>query len=197
MCFQPCLTFSSRYLSSHLSMFWYFGYFWLLIGFTDCDVTIHSDSDTYGLLVISEPSNTISTLPMLLLLILYIPLPFKQREKHCASFPRPRKTLYHFNLTPTVFPCILRPCPSYINLDTPHSTSLYCVLLIVFCFTSCFISFTPISLNLSLPILDCVYKPPHSFTYPYLITIELDITIFPFFTLYIDQELIRPGPLHF
>ena len=38
------------------------------------------DSDPYRLLVISEPSNAISTPPMLPLLIPYLPLPFKKRE---------------------------------------------------------------------------------------------------------------------
>ena len=75
-------TFLSLYLSSHLLMFWCFGYFWLLIGFTDCDVTIPSDSDPYRLLVISKPSNP----PMLQLLILHLPLPFKKREILHTSF---------------------------------------------------------------------------------------------------------------
>jgi hypothetical protein len=81
-------------------------------------------------------------------------------------------------LTQTAFPCIIRPRPLYIDLDTPHSTLLYCILLIILCFTSHFISFAPISLNLLLPASDYIYEPPHSLTYPYTITIEPDITPF-------------------
>jgi hypothetical protein len=159
-------------------MFQCFGYFWLLIGFTDSNVTIPSDSNPYKLLVISEPSDAISTLPMLPLLIPYLLLPFKKREILCTSLPRSRKTSYHFDLTHTVFLCVIIPCPLYIDLDTPHSTSLYCILLIILCFSSCFISFAPISLDLSLLTSDYVYKSPHSFTYHYLIYIELYITPF-------------------
>ena len=109
-----------------------------------------------------------------------------KREILRTSLPRPRKTLYHFDLIQTAFPCVIRPCPSYINLDTPCSTSLYCILSIILCFSSHFISFAPISLDLLFSTSDCVYKPPHSLTYHYLISIELDITPFtPFITSYI------------
>ena len=60
----------------NVPMFWLF---WWLIGFTDCDVTICSDSNPYWLLVISKPPDAISTPPMFLLLILYPPLPCKNR----------------------------------------------------------------------------------------------------------------------
>jgi hypothetical protein len=76
-----------------------------------------------------------------------------------------------------VFPCILRPCISYIDLDTLHSTSFYCVLLIILHSSSRFISFTPILFDLLLPTSDYVYKSPHSLTYPYPIFIEPDITL--------------------
>ena len=151
MCFRPCPTFSSLYLSSHLSMFWCSGYFWLLIGFTDSNVTIPSDSDPYELLVIFEPSDAILTPPMSPLLIPYLPLPFKKKKILRTSLPRPRKTSYRFDLTQTVFPCVIRPHPSNIDLDTLCSTSFYCVLLIILCFSLHFISFAPILLNLSLP----------------------------------------------
>ena len=161
-------------------MFRCFGYFWLLIGFTDSDVTIPSDSNPYGLLVICEPSDAISTPLMSPLLIPYLPLPFKKRN-----------TLYHFNLTQTAFPCVIRPFPLNIDLDTLHSTSFYCILLIILCFSSYFIIFAPISLNLSFPTLDCVYEPPHSFTYHYPISIEPDITpLHPFYIVHLPQELI-------
>ena len=54
--------------------------FWLFFIVDDSDVTIPSDSDPYGLLVISESSDTISTPLMLLLLVPYLLLPFKQRN---------------------------------------------------------------------------------------------------------------------
>jgi len=157
-------------------MFRCFGYFWWLIGFTDCDVTICSDSDPYGLLVISEPPDAISTPPMFLLLILYPPLPCN-REKLRTSFPRLRKTSYHFDSTQTAFPCVLRPCPLYFDLDTLRSTSLYCALLIILRFSSRFISFASILLDILLPTSDYIHGPPHSLTYPYPITIEPDITL--------------------
>ena len=84
--------------------------------------------------------------------------PILNKEKHHTSFPRPHKTSYHFNLTQTVFPCVIRPCPSYIDLNTLHSTLFYCILLIILCFNSGFISFTPILLNLSLPTTDYFFQ---------------------------------------
>jgi hypothetical protein len=122
-----------------------------------------SDSDPYRLLVISEPSNAISTPPMLPLLIPYLPLPFKKREILRTFLPRPYKTLYHFNLTHTVFPFILR-------------------------FSSHFISFAPISLDLLLLISDYVYGHTHSLTYPYPISIE---PISPFYTTSLHHTLTR------
>ena len=192
MCFRPSPTFSCLYLSSHLLMFQCFGYFWLLIGFTDSNVTVPSDSDPYRLLVISEPSDAILTPPMLLLLM----LPHSKREILSPSFQRPCKTLYHFDLTQTAFPCVIRPRPTYINLDTLRSTSLYCVLLIILCFTSRFIGFAPILFNILLPTSDYVYKPTHSLTYPYPISIEPDNTHFtPFYhTFAIGTDI--PGLSH-
>ena len=182
--------FFSLYLSSHLSMFWCFGYFWLLIGFTDSDVTIPSDSDPYGLLVISEPSDvTITyTLPT---------TPIKKREILCTLLRRPRKTSYCFDLTQTAFPCIIRPRISYIDLDTLCSISFYCVLLIILCFSLRFISFAPISFDLLLPTSDYVYRHTHSFTYPYPISIEPDIIPFtPFYRTFATGTDL-PGLSHF
>ena len=50
--------------------------FWLFIVMVDCAITIGSGSDPYGLLVISDPSDAISTSPGSFLLIFYLPLPF-------------------------------------------------------------------------------------------------------------------------
>jgi hypothetical protein len=63
-----------------------------------------------------------------------------------------------------------------LDLISRTSTLTHCVLLIILCFSSCFISFTPISFDLLLPTSDYVYRHPHSFTYPYPISIEPDIT---------------------
>jgi hypothetical protein len=121
MCFRPCPTFSSLYLSSHLSMFWCFGYLWLLIGFTDSDVTIPSDSDPYRLLVISEPSDAISTPPMLPLLIHYLPLPFKKKK----YFALRSKDLVRLRIT-SIW---LRLCSTaLLDLVPRTSTSTHCVL---------------------------------------------------------------------
>jgi hypothetical protein len=103
--------------------------------------------------------------------------PVLKREKLHTLFPRPRKTLYHFDLTQTLFPCILRPRPLYIDLDTLCSTLSYYIIFIILHFSLCFISFILILLDLLLLTLDCVYEPPHSLKYHYPITIELDITL--------------------
>ena len=147
----------------------------------DCTITIGLDSDPYRLLVISNPSNAISTSPRSLLLILHLPLPF-YKEKHCTSFLRPRKTSYRFDLTHTAFYCVPRPYPAYIDLDTLRSTSLYCVLSIILCFSSRFIDFA--SFDLLIPTSDCVYRHIRSLTLLYPITIESDIHPFlpPFLT---------------
>ena len=50
--------------------------FWLFIVSVDRTIAIDSDFDPYKLLVISDPSDTISTSPSLFLLIFYLPLPF-------------------------------------------------------------------------------------------------------------------------
>ena len=172
MCFRPCPTFSSLYLSLHLLMFRCFGYFWLLIGFTDCNVTIPSDSNPYGLLVISEPSDTILTPPMLPLLIPYLPFPFK-KEKYFALCSQDLIRLCIISIW-------LKLCsPVFLDLIPHTSTSKHRIIpcstvfsWLFFIFTLCFISFAPISLDLLLPTLDYVYKPPHSLTYHYPITIE-------------------------
>jgi hypothetical protein len=111
------------------------------------------------------------------------------KEEHCTLFPRPHKTLYCFDLTQTVSPCILRLYPLYTNLDTLCSTLFYCVILIILCFSLYFNSFTLISLDFLLPTSDYIYEPPHSFTY--LITIEPDITLtlpFSHYTLAIGTD---------
>ena len=50
--------------------------FWLFIVSVDHIIAIGSDFDPYGLLVISDSSDAISTSPRLFLLIFYLPLPF-------------------------------------------------------------------------------------------------------------------------
>jgi hypothetical protein len=92
--------------------------------------------------------------------------PIKKRKILCTSFRRPCKTLYHFNLTHTVLLCVIRPCPLYINLDTLCYTLFYCILLIILRFSSCFISFTLISLDLLLPTLDYILQTTSLFNIP-------------------------------
>src|ERR1700683_4333945 len=122
----------------------------------DCAITIASDFSPYRLLVISDPSDAISTSLRSFLLIFYLPLPF-QKNNIVPRSPHLRKILYHLDLTQTVFYCILRHYPSYINLDTLHSTSFYCIISIIFCFSSRFIGFASISLDLLLHTSDCRY----------------------------------------
>ena len=102
-------------------MFWCFGYFWLLIGFTDSDVTIPSDSDPYGLLVISEPSDAILTPPMLPLLIPYLPLPLK-KEKY---FPLRSRDLVRLCIT---LIWLILHSPALLDLVPHTSTSTHCVI---------------------------------------------------------------------
>src|ERR1700735_1721950 len=94
--------------------------FWLFIVSVDRIIAIGSDFDPYGLLVISDSSDAISTSPRLFLLIFYLPLPF-YTEYHRTSFLRLCKTSHHLDLTQTAFPCDPRPYPS-------NSTSTHCVL---------------------------------------------------------------------
>src|SRR6202050_481090 len=94
--------------------------FRLFIVSVDRTIAIGSDFDPYGLLVISDSSNAISTSPRLFLLIFYLPLPF-YTEQHCTSFFQLCKTLHHLDLTQTAFRCVPRPYPL-------NSTSTHCVL---------------------------------------------------------------------
>src|ERR1700733_1901428 len=97
----------------------------------DCAITIASDSDPYGLLVISDPSDAISTSPRSFLLIFYLPLPLHTENNIVLRSLTPRKALYRLDLTHTAFYCIPRHYTVYIDLDTLHSTSFYCVLSII------------------------------------------------------------------
>jgi hypothetical protein len=120
--------------------------FWLFIVSVDRIIAIGSDFDPYGLLVISNSSDAISTSPRLFLLIFYLPLPF-YTEYHRTSFLRFCKTSHHLDLTQTAFCCVPRPYPS--NSTSTHCVlpSFYCVLLIILRFNSRFIGFTSISLD--------------------------------------------------
>jgi hypothetical protein len=75
MCFQPFPTFSDLLLTLFIFAVIDIPMFWLFIVMVDCAITIGSDSDPYGLLVISDPSDAISTSPRSFLLIIYLPLP--------------------------------------------------------------------------------------------------------------------------
>ena len=179
MCFRPFPTFSDLLLTLFIFTLIYIPIFWLFIVMIDCTITIALDSGLYRLLVISDPSDAILTSLRLFLLIFYLPLPFWQNNIVPHS-PHLHKILYHLNLTQTVFYCILRHYPSYINLDILHSTLFYCVLLIILCFSSCFVGFTLISLDILVHTSDYIYGHTTHWHIPYLITIELDIH--PFIT---------------
>ena len=174
MCFRPFPTFSDLLLTLFIFTLIYIPIFWLFIAMVDCTITMASDSGPYRLLVISDPSDTILTSLRLFLLIFYLPLPFWQNNIVPCS-PRLRKILYHLNLTRTAFYCILKHYPSYIDLDTLRSTSFYCIISIILCFSSRFIGFTSISLDFLLHSSDCIYRPTTHLHLPYPITIEPDI----------------------
>jgi hypothetical protein len=141
----------------------------------DCAITIASDSDPYGLLVISNPSDAILTSLRSLLLIFYLPLPLHTENNIVPHSLALRKTLYRLDLTHTAFPCVPRLYPAYIDLDTLRSTSLYCVLLTILRFSSRFIGFASISLDLLIPTSDCIYGHILTLTLLYPIAIDQDI----------------------
>jgi hypothetical protein len=165
----------------------------------DCAITIGLDSDPYGLLVISDPSDAISTSLRSFLLIFYLPLPLHTENNIIPCSLALRKTLYRFDLTHTAFYCVPRLYTTYIDLDTLRSTSFYCVLSIILCSSSCFIGFALISLDLSLPTSDYVYghtSSLHSFIRSLLIWIST------YFTITFHHIGHSPGteftrPLHF
>src|ERR1700689_3593697 len=72
----------------------------------DCTITIASDSDPYGLLVISDPSDAISTSQRSFLLIFYLPLPLHTENNIVLHSLALRQTSYRFDLTHTVFYCV-------------------------------------------------------------------------------------------
>src|SRR6266436_1519098 len=82
--------------------------------------------------------------------------------------PHLRETSYHFDLTSTSFPFVPGPYISHIDLATLRPTSLrfvrpryasfYLAPSIFRCFSSRFINFAPISLDLSLYTSDFVYR---------------------------------------
>jgi hypothetical protein len=147
----------------------------------DCTITIASDSN---------PSDAISTSPRSFLLIFYLPLLLHTENNIVPRSLAFCKTLYRLDLTHTVFYCVPRLYPVYINLDTLRSTSLYCVLLAILCFSSHFISFTSISFNLLILTSDSIYGHIPTITHSYPIAIEPDIHLFyhPFFILVIARN---------
>ena len=120
MAFQPFPTLSDFLLTLFIFTVIDIPMFWLFIVSVDRIIAIGSDFDPYGLLVISDSSDAISTSPRLFLLILYLPLPF-YTEYHCTLFPQLRKTSHHLDLTQTAFRCVPRPHSS-------NSTLTHCVL---------------------------------------------------------------------
>src|SRR6202050_629643 len=137
---------------------------------------------------ISDPSDAISTSLRSFLLIFYLPLPFEQKNIVPLS-PRLRKTSDRLDLTRTAFYCVIRPYPSYLDLDTLRSTSFYCVILIILRFSSRFISFTSISLSILLHTSDCIYRHITHLHLPYPITIEPDTPFnTPFFIGHIGTD---------
>jgi hypothetical protein len=141
----------------------------------DCTITIGSDSDPYGLLVISDTSDAILTSPRSFLLIFYLPLPLHTENNIVLCSLAPHKTLYRLDLTHTVFYCIPKHYTAYIDLDTLCSTPLYCVLSIILRFSSRYIGFALISFDLLLLTSDYVYGLTSSLTLIYPITIDQDI----------------------
>ena len=105
--------------------------FQLFIVLADCTITIGSDFDPYGLLVISDPSDAISTSLRLFLLIFTQHSHFTNNNIVLRSLQL-RETSYHFDSTSTSFPFVLRPYISHIDLAMPRSTSLlrYFVVLV-------------------------------------------------------------------
>src|ERR1700733_14806140 len=104
MAFQPFPTLSDLLLTLFIFTVINIPMFWLFIVSVDRTIAIGSDFDPYGLLVISDPSDALSTSLRLFLLIFYLPLPF-YIEYHRTSFLRLCKTSHRLDLTQTVFLC--------------------------------------------------------------------------------------------
>jgi hypothetical protein len=163
--------------------------FWLFIVKVDCAITIGSDSDPYGILVISDPSDAISTSPRSFLDIFYQPLPLHTENNIVPRSLAPRKTSYRFDLTHTVFYCVPRHYPTYIDLDTLRSTSFYCILLIILRFSSRFIGFSSIFCYLHWTTFTDI--SPHSHSFIRSLLVWSGYTPFlpsPFFTLVITRN---------
>jgi hypothetical protein len=119
-----------------------------------------------------------------ILLIFYLPLPLHTENNIVLRSLALRKTSYRFDLTHTAFYCVPRLYTAYIDLDTLRSTSFYCVLSISLRFSSRFIGFALISLDLLLHTSDYVYGHTLTLTLIYPITFDQDIHPFipsPFF----------------
>src|SRR6266436_3323074 len=97
--------------------------FRLFIVLADCTITIGSDFDPYGLLVVSDPSDAIITSPRLFLLIFAYHSHFTNNNIVLRS-PHLCETSYHFDSTSTSFPFVPRPYISHIDLATLRPTSL-------------------------------------------------------------------------
>ena len=100
-----------RYWYSDVSIIYSFG--WLY----------HYYSFRLWSLVVSNPSDAISTSPRLFLLI-FTYHSHLQNNNIVLRSPDLRETSYHFDSTSTLFPFVPRPYPSHIDLDTLRSTSL-------------------------------------------------------------------------
>jgi len=76
--------------------------FWLYMVLADCTITICLDSNPYGLLVVSD-----------------------------LHSPHLCETLYHFDSTSTLFAFVPRPYILHIDLNTPCSTSLLQLFIVL------------------------------------------------------------------
>jgi hypothetical protein len=168
MCFRPFPTFSDLLLTLLIFAVIDIPMFWLFIVMVDCAITIASDSDPYGLLVISDPSDAISTSLRSFYLYFTYHSHYIQRIISYlvpSPFVRLRITSIWLTLRSPAFYCVPRLYTAYIDLDTLRSTSFYCVLLIILRFSSRFIGFASISFDLLIHTSDYVYGHiPHPYT---------------------------------
>ena len=186
MAFQPFPTLSDFLLTLFIFTVIDIPMFWLFIVSVDRIIAIGLDFDPYGLLVISDPSDAISTSPRLFLLIFYLPLPF-YTKKHHTLFLRLCKTSHHLDLTQTAFRCV--PIPHSSNSTLTHSVLPRSIAFfrLYFVFNSRFIGFTSISLDFCY-IYRTAYMDIshhlHSFIRSLLSRIYTIYTFYhPFFTL--------------
>jgi hypothetical protein len=129
--------------------------FWLFIVMVDCGITIASDSDPYGLLVISDPSDAILTSLRSFLLIFYLPLPLHTENNIVLR-----------SLTLDSH-CILLHSQTLSCIHQPRPTAFYFVLLRSFNYPSFYLAFYQFRFDLIRPFDTYIGLRLQTYPHPY------------------------------